>query len=160
MDFTLIPVCSEREHIMNNKYKKLEYYCSICDREGIDHQCINCEYTRCATCHKGVIRQIRDEQFERAILISMHDKINKALLKEQRRLNRDGLIQWTVKLSRKDKELYYYNDYTKSISFDYPLFRIPNISPVNEGEEELSITGYAVKIFQNMKTKVSNLNIY
>jgi len=100
----------------------------------------------------------------------MHDSLHKALLREQSKLNKDGLTEWSVKISRKQKELYYYNNRTRTISFDYPIFKIPDLSPdLYEGglepeednsNDDLSITGHAFKVFQGMKDKVSNLNIY
>jgi len=176
MDLTLIPICNEQDHIVdNNKYRDREFNCSICNREGIYHQCINCDYSRCETCHMRSLRKIRDKQYERAIKISIHESLRKSLLREQSKLNKDGLREWSVKISRKDKELYYYNNYTRSISFDYPkIFKIPDRSPVlSESEirlsepvlseplssavvlsEPLSISGRAFKVFQDMKDKM------
>ena len=178
MDLTLVPICNDQDHIVDNKYRITDHYCSICHREGINYQCINCDYSRCETCHKGVMRSIRDKHYEKIIKLSMHDSLHKALLKEQSKLNKDGLTEWSVKISRKDKELYYYNNRTRTTSFDYPkVFNAPELSPelslipvlsskrtnnlVKEtSEEELSITGHAYKVFQDMKDKMSNLNIY
>ena len=45
MDLTLVPICNDQEHILDNKYRIREYYCSICYKEGINYQCINCDFS-------------------------------------------------------------------------------------------------------------------
>jgi hypothetical protein len=168
MDLTLVPICNDQEHILDNKYRIREYYCSICYKEGINYQCINCDYARCEQCHKDVLRDIRDKQFEALIKISMNKALHKSLLREQSKLTKDGLTEWSAKISRKQKELYYYNNRTRTISFDYPIFKLPDLSPDLSEEEpekdtsndDLSIPAHAFKVFQGVKAKVSNLNIY
>ena len=174
MELTLIPVCSERDHVLGYKYKSHDVHCDLCNKGGISYQCSNCDYKICSKCQRSLIKS------DSKIKQSMKGKLSSRIKDEQEKLNEDGLSLWIVELSKETGELYYYNIETRSISYDYPkLFRIPPTSPLftpetelnksveaddgytepNEPEEYL-ITSQAHRLFTCMRQKVSQLNLY
>lgn len=170
MDFTLIPICYDKEHIMENNYKDdeyAEYYCNICNEKGIAYICLNCEYFRCSKCHLEILKEKR---LDDAIKSSMTKKITERLQEEQYKLNKDGLDKWCVDLLKDTGELYYYNINTKSISYDYPrVFKIPRFSltppptppssPDLSHDQEESFYGSAMNMYRCMKDKMTQLHL-
>tara|TARA_B100001093_G_C26304011_1_gene790645 strand:+ start:66 stop:608 length:543 start_codon:yes stop_codon:yes gene_type:complete len=125
MDLKLIPVCSEKEHIMEYNYSE-KYNCDICNHRGISYNCINCEYYRCSKCHRDILSKGGDKH---GGLRVSHSDLIKIRKDEQFRIDKDGLFDWIVRTSSEDMGLYYYNVITKTISYDYPITSPPNISP-------------------------------
>ena len=105
MDLKLIPVCSEKEHIMEYNYSE-KYNCDICNHRGISYNCINCEYYRCSKCHRDILSKGGDKH---GGLRVSHSDLIKIRKDEQFRIDKDGLFDWIVRTSSEDMGLYYYN---------------------------------------------------
>lgn len=116
MDFTLVPVCSDKEHIMRYKYKE-DHYCDICNKQRVSYCCDNCDYYRCSTCHLDLLAEIKIK--ERLRLAKLKNEFKLAELN----LKNDNLHSWEVMVS--DGEILYINKLTKTYSYDYPLYMSP-----------------------------------
>lgn len=119
MDFTLIPICYDNEHIMRYKHKE-DYYCDICNKQGVSYCCDNCDYYRCRNCHRDLLAE--EEIKERLRLSKLKNEFKLAELN----LKNDNLEDWEVMIS--DGEILYINKLTKTYSYDYPLYISPSLS--------------------------------
>ena len=111
MDFTLVPVCSEKEHELDYDYKE-GYKCEICFKTGVSYRCNNCDYRRCSKCHRDILAS--EEIKERLKIAKFKNDIKIA----EHKLKRDNLEDWEVMVS--NSEIYYINKLTLSYSYDYP----------------------------------------
>lgn len=125
MDLRLIPVCNDKDHEMEYKYKNT-YNCDICHRKGISYRCINCEYSRCSKCHGDIMAS--EEISERL----KKEKIKNDIVLAESKLKKDSLTDWSVMVS--DGEICYVNKLMKTYSFDYPYVRPPEDSPNTKTE--------------------------
>lgn len=112
MDFTLIPICYDNEHIMRYKHKE-DYYCDICNKQGVSYCCDNCDYYRCRNCHRDLLAE--EEIKERLRLSKLKNEFKLAELN----LKNDNLEDWEVMIGDHG-EILYINKLTKTCSYDYP----------------------------------------
>ena len=111
MELTLVPICSEIDHVLNYDYK-IGYSCEICKKSDISYRCANCDYGRCSGCHRDVLASERIKERLRIAKLKNDIKISENSLKV------DKLDDWGVMVS--NGEICYINKLTRSYSFDYP----------------------------------------
>jgi len=187
MDFTLIPICSEKGHTLIIKQNGRKT-CDICFRQGVFYQCTDCEESRCKLCHKEFMKLEREKTNKGGGVYSRSRCIRKKKPKElsisqncqdskilaQNKLDHDNLNEWRVKFSSSESEIYYYHVVTKSITYDYPKESPPPPSPgKDDNSSETVLTPESPKvriksnigesvcdIYNSMKHRVLHLNLY
>ena len=129
MDFTLIPICSEIEHHL--EYDKiLEVQCNFCGKVGISYRCINCEYGTCNTCYMD--KMAEEELNDRFTF----NKLRKSLANIKGKLKKDNIfLDWFVGISKESDEIYFYNQTTRTLTYEYPLSPDPPLSPTTSVDD-------------------------
>ena len=121
MNLTLVPICSEIDHDLNYDYR-VDDKCEICMKNQVSYRCINCEYGRCSRCHRDILAA--EEIKERLRIAKVKNNIKIA----EKKLKKDQLNDWDVMVVQ--GEICYINKLTRSYSYDYPLLKPPDLSPV------------------------------
>ena len=119
MDYTLIPICTEIPHEMRYE-RKYNYYCDKCYKSVTYYRCNNCEYSLCKNCHmdKCAENTLRDKFMNRQFKQKLSDIVEK--------LKKDNIFsEWRFGLTDKTNEIYFYNQMTNTITYEYPLQGAP-----------------------------------
>ena len=131
MDYTLIPICNEIPHEM--RYERQDsFFCEICNKGGTYYRCNNCEYGLCKNCYmnKCAENTLRNKFMNRDFKQKLSDILEK--------LKKDNIFsEWRFGITDKTNEIYFYNQMTNTITYEYPLQGAPPcISPREHLKED------------------------
>jgi hypothetical protein len=130
MDYTLVPICNEIPHEM--RYERHDiFFCEICNKGETYYRCNYCEFSLCKNCHmnKCAENTLRDK--------FMKPEYKHKLSRILGKLKKDNLFsEWKFGLTDKTSEIYYYNQMTNTITYEYPLQEAPPSSSPRESQED------------------------